>query len=185
MNTTFKRWKPIEIMLAVLFLIAPFYYHPNIGGEGLRIPNNITVWMMATIIIGYSLHLVLKRPTFVIPKYFLYIAAFPILITLSGFVTGVEQPLTWLFRLLFIWGGLAFFFSLFQHKLKQGRLDRILVIIVISALLQGLVGVAQIWLQADMPFWLPKSPNGVASGLFQQINNQATYQVTAIMIVAY
>jgi O-antigen polymerase len=172
-------------MLAVLFLVAPVYYHPNIGGEGLRVPNNITVWMMATIIIGYSLHLVLKRPTFVIPKYFAYFAAFPILITLSGFVTGVEQPLTWLFRLLFIWGGLAFFFSLFQHKLKQGRLDRILVIIVVSALLQGLVGIAQIWLQADMPFWLPKSPNGVPSGLFQQINNQATYQVTSIMIVAY
>jgi len=182
---SFSRWKPIEIMLAVLFLIAPFYYHPNIGGEGLRIPNNITVWMVATIIIWYSLHLVLKRPTFVIPKYFAYIAVFPILITLSGFVTGVEQPLKWLFRLLFIWGGLAFFFSLFQHGLKQGRLDRILFIIVISALLQGLVGVAQIYLQMDMPFWLPKSPNGVPSGLFQQINNQATYQVTAIMIVAY
>jgi O-antigen polymerase len=74
---------------------------------------------------------------------------------------------------------------LFQHGLKQGRLDRILFVIVISALLQGLVGIAQIWLQADMPFWLPKSPNGVPSGLFQQINNQATYQVTAIMIVAY
>ena len=184
-RTPFRKWKPIEIMLAVLFLVAPFYYHPNIGGEGLRIPNNITVWMIATIIIGYSLHLVLKRPTFVIPKYFAYIAAFPILITLSGFVTGVEQPLKWLFRLLFIWGGLAFFFSLFQHRLKQGRLDRLLFIIVISALLQGLVGVAQIWLQTDMPFWLPKSSNGVPSGLFQQINNQATYQVTGIMIVAY
>mgnify|MGYP000019846607 CR=1 FL=1 len=185
LKTTFNRWKPIEIMLAVLFLVAPFYYHPNIGGEGLRIPNNITVWMVATIIIGYSFHLVLKRPTFVIPKYFSYITAFPILITLSGFITGVEQPLTWLFRLLFIWGGLAFFFSLFQHGLKQGRLDRILFVIVVSALFQGLVGIAQIWLQADMPFWLPNSPNGVQSGLFQQINNQATYQVTAIMIAGY
>jgi O-antigen ligase len=186
-STIFTKWKPIEVMLAVLFLIAPFYYHPNIGGEGLRIPNNITVWMVAAIIIWYSIHLVLKRPTFVLPKYFAYIAAFPILITLSGFVTGVEQPLKWLFRLLFIWGGLALFFSLFQHKLKQGRLDRILFVIVVSALLQGLVGLAQIWLQVDTPFWLPKSPNGVGvpSGLFQQINNQATYQVTAIIIAVY
>jgi len=184
-SISFSRWKPIEIMLAVLFLVAPFYYHPNIGGEGLRIPNNITVWMTATIIIWYSLYLVLKRPTFVLPKYFGYIVAFPILITLSGFVTGVEQPLKWLFRLLFIWGGLAFFFSLFQHGLKQGRLDRILFVIVVSALLQGLVGVAQIFLQADMPFWLPKTPNGVPTSLFQQINNHATYQVTAIMIAVY
>ena len=184
-STSFTKWKPIEVMLAVLFLIAPFYFHPNIGGEGLRIPNNITVWMVATIIIWYSLYLVLKRPTFVLPQYFSYIAAFPILITLSGFVTGVEQPLTWLFRLLFIWGGLAFFFRLFQYGLKQGRLDRILFVIVVSALLQGLVGLAQIWLQTDMPFWLPKSVDGVPSGLFQQINNQATYQVTAIMIAVY
>jgi O-antigen ligase len=184
-SISFTKWKPIEIMLAVLFLIAPFYFHPNIGGEGLRIPNNITVWIVATIIIWYSFYLVLKRPTYLFPKYFIYIAAFPILITLSGFVTGVEQPLTWLFRLLFIWGGLAFFFSLFQHGLKQGRLDRILFIIVVSALLQGLVGLAQIWLQADMPFWLPKLPNAGPSGLFQQINNQASYQVTAIMIAVY
>jgi len=184
-STSFSKWKPIEIMLAVLFLIAPFYYHPNIGGEGLRTPNNITVWIVVIIIIWYSFNLVLKRPTFVIPKYFVYIAAFPILMTLSGFLTGVEQPLKWLFRLLFIWGGLVFFFSLFQHGLKQGRLDRILFIIVLSALLQGLVGIAQIWLQSDMPFWLPKSASGVPSGLFQQINNQATYQVTAIMIAIY
>lgn len=185
MKIIFNKWKAIEVILAVLFLVAPFYYHPNIGGEGLRIPNNITAWIMATVIIAYSLHLVLKRPTFVIPKYFIYIAAFPIIITVSGFVTGVEQPLIWLFRLLFIWGGLAFFFSLFQHGLKQGRLDRLLLVIVLSALLQGLVGVAQIWLKADMPFWLPKSPNGIPSGLFQQINNMATYQVTAIMIAGY
>ena len=185
METTFKRWKPIEIMLAVLFLLAPFYYHPNIGGEGLRIPNNITVWMMATIIITYSLHLVLKRPTFVVPKYFIYFAAFPILITLSGFVTGVEQPMQWLFRLLFIWGGLAFFFSLFQHGLKQGRLDRILFVIVISTLLHASVGIAQIWFQAHFPFWLPTSRSGASSGFFQQINNQATYQVTAIMMAIY
>ncbi|MDH5358247.1 MAG: Wzy polymerase domain-containing protein [Gammaproteobacteria bacterium] len=184
-HTYFSKWKPIEIMLAVLFLLAPFYYHPNIGGEGLRIPNNITVWMVSTIVIWYSFHQVLKRPTFVIPRYFIYIAAFPTLITLGGFITGVEQPLKWLFRLLFIWGGLAFFFSLFQHGLKQGRLDRILFVVLISALLQGLVGIAQIWLQNDMPFWLPKSPNGIPSGLFQQINNQASYQVTAIMIAAY
>jgi O-antigen ligase len=184
-QTSFSKWKPIEIMLAVLFLLAPFYYHFNIGGEGLRVPNNITVWIVATTIIWYSFYRVLKWQSFVIPKYFIYIAAFPILITLSGFVTGVEQPLKWLFRLLFIWGGLAFFLSLFQHGLKRGRFDRILFVIVLSALMHAFVSIAQVLLQADMPFWLPKPLNGVPSGLFQQINNQATYQVTAILIALY
>lgn len=113
-SVSFTKWKPIEIMLAVLFLIAPFYYHPNIGGEGLRIPNNITVWMVGTTIIWYSVYRILNRPTFILPKYFAYIALFPISITLSGFIAGVEQPLIWLFRLLFIWGGLFSFFPYFS-----------------------------------------------------------------------
>lgn len=184
-NSSFARWKPIEIMLAVLFLAAPFYYHPNVGGLGVHVPNNITVWMIAIAIIWYSFYLIFKQQIIVVPGYVGFIITFPILITLSSFVTGIEQPLHWLFRLLFIWGGLAFFLALFQHGLKQGRLDRILFIIVGSALLQALVGVAQLFLQVDMPFWLPKASGGVLSGLFQQINNQTTYQVTAILIAIF
>ena len=184
-STSFTKWKPIEIMLAVLFLIAPFYYHPNIGGEGLRIPNNITVWIVATTVIWYSVYRVLKSPTVVLPQQFAYFAAFPILVTLSGFLAGVDQPLVWLFRLLYVWGGLAFFFSLFQHGLKQGRIDRLLFIIVLSALMHSLAGIAQIWLASEVPFWLPISRSGAPSGFFQQINNQAIYQVTAMMIAGY
>jgi O-antigen ligase len=182
---SFTKWKPIEIMLAVLFLIAPFYYHPNIGGSGLRVPNNIAVWILAIIIIWYTSIQVLKKPKFVIPKYFIFVAMFPIIITLTGFVIGVEQPLRWLSRLLFVWGGLALFFSLYQHNLKQGRLDRLLFIIVVSALVHSLFGIAQIWFKNDMSYLLPISDIGIPSGFFQQINNQATYQVTAIMIALY
>ncbi|MCX4189373.1 Wzy polymerase domain-containing protein [Methylophaga sp. OBS3] len=105
--------------------------------------------------------------------------------TLSGFIAGVEQPLKWLFRLLFIWGGLAFFFALFQARLSQARVDRLLFIIVISALIFSVIGLMQIWLKLDMPFFLPKSEKGIPTSLFQQINNMATYQVTAIMISVY
>jgi len=184
-SISFTKWKPIEIMLAVLFLVAPFYYHPNIGGSGLRVPNNIAVWIVVVAIIWYSFYWVLKRPTFCIPKHFLYIATFPILITLTAFIVGIEQPLKWLSRLLFIWGGLAFLFSLYQHKLKQGRLDRLLFTIVISALILGIFGIAQVWLKSDMSYFLPVTRSGSPSSFFQQINNQATYQVTAIMIAIY
>lgn len=120
-----------------------------------------------------------------IPRYFILIAAFPILVTFSGFVAGVEQPISWFFRLLCIWAGLGFIFSLFQSGLSQGRVDRVLFIILISALIQGLVGIAQLWLTTDMPFFLPSSSSGRPYGLFQQINNQASYQATALIISAY
>lgn len=180
-----SRWTPAEIMLAVLFLLAPLYYHPNLGGAGLRIPNNSTIWLVALVFIAFSLNKVIKADSFQLPRYFGYLAAFPLLVIISGFLAGVEQPLSWLFRVLFILGGFAFLFSLFQHNLKAARWDRLLLIIALSGLIHAGVGLLQIWLKQDMPYLLPKSPEGIPSGLFQQINNQASYLVTCITLVFY
>lgn len=181
----FSRWSAAEIMLATLFLMAPLYYHPNLGGAGLRIPNNSTIWLMALVFISFSLNKVIKTESFQLPRYFGYLAAFPVLVILSGFLAGVEQPLTWLFRVLFILGGFAFLFSLFQHKLKAGRWDRLLLIVALSGLLHAGIGLLQMWSKLDIPFWLPKSPEGIPEGLFQQINNQASYLTTCILLAFY
>ena len=187
MKTPFTKWKPIEIMLALLFLVAPFYYHPNIGGTGLRLPNNIIVWIVANLIAGYSLYLIAARAKLNLPRYFIYIIAFPILATISGFIAGVDNPIEWLFRLLFIWCGLLFYIALFQHKLTQGRIDRLLFIIVISALIQAVIGVLQISISDILPVWMPRIQNQalLPYGVFQQINNQASYQVTALIITIF
>jgi O-antigen ligase len=185
-TTSFEKWKPIEIMLGLLFLVAPFYYNPHIGGAGLRLPNNIIIWMVATVICAYSLYQFANRKTLTVPKCFAYIAAFPILSLISGFVTGVADPMAWLFRVLFIWFGLFFFIALFQYKLKQARVDRLLFIVVISALMQAAVGIWQVN-HADLNLlWIPSSNSLLGpNGFFQQINNQATYQVTAVVIAIF
>lgn len=181
----FSKWHLPELLLVCLFVLAPVYYHPNLGGEGLRIPNNSTVWLLAIIFIAYTLLKVVQSHNFKLPKYFIYIAAFPLLVILSGFVAGVEQPLKWLFRVLFILGGFAFFFSLFQHNFKQGKWDRLLLVVALSGLIHIVIGLMQIYLKEGMPYLLPKSPQGIPSGLFQQINNQATFLVTIILLVFY
>lgn len=184
-TTSFEKLKPIEIMLALLFLVAPFYYHDHIGGMGLRIPNNIMVWLVANVIGWYSLYLFSKRAKLSLPKYFRYIIAFPILATISGFITGVDNPIDWLFRLLFIWYGLLFFVGLFQHNLTQGRVDRILFVIVVSALIQALVGIIQMRFSGLIPTWFPDSQWSIPYGMFQQINNQAIYQVTSLIAAVF
>lgn len=119
------------------------------------------------------------------PRYFLLILAFPLFAFFSGSLSGVEIASQWTFRVLYIWGGLLFLFGLFQHKLKQGHIDRLLFIIVLSGLLHSLVGLSQIiWLK-QLPSFLPINPNGVPTGLFQQINNQASFQVTSILIALW
>ncbi|NOQ81729.1 MAG: hypothetical protein GQ548_04295 [Methylophaga sp.] len=176
------KWNLSELMLAVLFLIAPFYHHPNIGGAGLNVPNNITVWFVATILVCWSLYKVAKRKEIVLPKNYFYILMFPILVTISGLLAGVVEPITWLFRLLFIWGGILFFFSLFQSQINQ---KRIIFIIIVSALLHSIIGMIVIFNPemkiSFIPMPIPLSP----SGFFQQINNQASFQVTAIALAAY
>jgi len=187
-STPFSRWKPIEIMLAILFLVAPFYYHSNIGGTGLRLPNNITVWMIATLVVCYSFYKLAHRCKISIPKYFGYVIAFPLLATASGFIASVDNPIEWFFRLLFVWFGLLFYIALFQHKLTSGRVDRILFVILISALIQGIVGVLQITISDVLPAWFPRLGSQVAQlpyGVFQQINNQVTYQVSAFIIAIF
>lgn len=181
----FTRWTPAEIMLAVLFLVAPLYYHPNLGGVGLRIPHNSTIWLVALAFIVYSLIKVIRSDRFRVPRYFWFIAAFQLLAIFSGFVAGVEQPVSWLFRVLFIVGGFAFFFSLFQHKLNSARWDRLLLIIALSGLVHAGIGLLQLWLKTDMPYLLPKSVDGTPVGLFQQVNNHASYLVTCIVLSFY
>lgn len=183
--TRFSTLKPIEWLLLLLLLISPLYFHPNIGGIALRIPNNITVWIVASLIGFYSLYTLVRGKHIVLPRYFLLIIAFPLFAFFSGSLSGVEILSHWIFRVLYIWGGLLFLFGLFQHKLKQGRIDRLLFIVVLSGLLHALVGLSQIiWLK-QLPIFLPINPNGVPTGLFQQINNQASFQVTSILIALW
>ncbi len=182
---SFSTFKPIEWLLVALLLLAPFYFHYNIGGTGFRIPNNIVIWFVASIICFYSLYKFSNQRSFYLPQHYLLIMAFPVLVFFSGFSAGVEIATTWVFRLLFIWGGLLFLLSLFQHRLTQGRIDRILFFIVLSGLFHAFVGLAQIFWLKHLPTWLPMNANGIPTGMFQQINNQASFQVTAIIIALW
>jgi len=179
--SSLRTLRPIEWLLAILLLLAPFYFHPNIGGTGLRIPNNIALWLVASLIGFYSLYKLVTNPFIYLPRHYLLLLLFPLLAFFSGVISGVEIATQWVFRILFIAGGTLFFFALFQAKLKQGRLDIILFIVVISALLHALAGIIQIIFLTDLPSWFPININGVPTGFFQQINNQASYQVTAII----
>ncbi|MDF1587647.1 MAG: Wzy polymerase domain-containing protein [Gammaproteobacteria bacterium] len=176
--------KPIEWLL-MLLLTSSLYFHINTGGTGLRLPNNILIWSSAAIIGFYSLWRFSKQHTLYLPQHTLLLLAFPLLTLYGGMVSGIEIPQQWLFRLLYIWGGGLFLFSLFQYRLKQGRLDRLLLAVLAIAFIHAVVGMIQIFFVNDIPSWLPINSSGVPTGLFQQINNQASFQVTAILIALW
>jgi len=185
-QSTFAKWTPAEITLAIIFLIAPFYYHDNIGGTGLNIPSNITVWAAVSVFIWLAVKNVLEQSQLVLPRQTLLILAFPLLATLSGFVSGVSEPIDWLFRLLFIWGGIFFLLGLFQFRFTRAQKDKLLFVLLIAGLLHGLVASVQYFQPEGMTIFLPSAKVvNVATGVFQQINIHASFQATIVLIAWY
>jgi len=175
-----SRWTTAEIMLAVLFVLAPLYYHANPGGGGLRIPNNVIIWVIALGLISYQAWRVIKLGKIRYPKPVVYVMAFPVLVTVSGFAVEVQDPMVWLFRLLFIWGGVFFFFSLLQDDGTKQSTDRVLLLILLSGLIHALIGILQFALGEELIFF--GFSNGVPTSTFQQVNIEAVFMATVIVI---
>lgn len=177
--------KKAMMLIALIFLVAPFYYHDNIGGTGLNLPGNITVWFAASFFIWFALKQVLDSNTLILPQRVFMILAFPILATLSGFISGVSEPIEWVFRLVFIWGGVFFLIALFQFNFSRAQKDKLLYLIAMAGLLHAVVACLQIFQPDGMSIFLPKAPSNVATGVFQQINIHATFQATVLLVCWY
>lgn len=173
---------PAVFLLFSLFLIAPFYKPENLGGSGLLVPSNIAVWLAVVAFIGYTFAVLLKSKDIQLPQYHRLIFAVPVLITLTGFIAGIDNPISWLFKITAIWAGYCFFIAVLQVDLNRFR-GLLLFAILVSAVIHAWLGFIQVW----MPDLLTGlfSRNSSPEGLFQQINNQASYQVSALAIALF
>jgi len=182
-----KRLSPsriLEGLLFLLFVISPFYIKSSIGGTGFDLPFNISVWFAATLVIGFMLWHVASSDTITLPKNYLYLLMLPAGILLSAVIAGVVDPVTWLFRILYILAGVIFLFGLFQFKSLS--VERVLLFIVLSGLLVSIYGVVQIhqW-QSYIGSFLSNSENLLPTTIFQQVNVTASYLATSILIAIY
>jgi len=172
-------------ILVLLFAIAPLYYQPNWGGRGLVLTFNLTAWAVVIILIGYVAMLVTVRKSLFLPRGFLFFISIPIIIYLNGLVQGVSQPAAFFFREMYIWGGLFYFFALFQFRLKPGHVDWILLAIVLSTLVHSALGVLQILNPEVLENWYATRDDGAPRGVFQQTNAQVTFLATVSAIAMY
>lgn len=171
-------------ILGAMFLVFPFYYQDNIGGSGLNIPTNATVWMAAVFFIWVSVFRVLKSHQLILPRKILLVLAFPLLATFSGFIAGVSEPIAWSFRLLFIWGGVLFLIGLFQFEFSRSQKDTLLFILVLAGLIHAIVALLQYYQPDGVTIFLPNDKK-VATGIFQQINVHASFQATVMLVSWY
>lgn len=183
-NQSLSPSRILEGLLFLLFVISPFYITSSIGGTGFDLPFNISVWFAATLVIGYMLWHIASSDTITLPKNYLYLLMLPAGILLSAVIAGVVEPVTWLFRILYILAGVIFLFGLFQFKSLS--VERVLFFIVLSGLLVSIYGIVQIhqW-QSYFGDFLLNSKDLSPITIFQQVNVTASYLSTSLLIAIY
>ena len=171
-------------LIALLFLPASFFFQPNLGGEGLSISHNITVWVTAVLIISTATLLLLKQQAISYPAIWLALLAFPASLILLGFTVENFRPTEWVIRQCFVLGGFLFLFALFQFNWQRRDIEKVLLIILLAAIAHGLYGISQLIWPTALP--LIRTPsNGTPYSTFQQINIHASFQATALLIAFY
>ncbi len=173
------------ILFAFLFLIAPFYSQPNIGGTGFYLTLNIPIWVTAGWIIAMAIMLAIKNNQVIYPQRWPFLITFPFIIIASTFFEKIALPIDWLFRQLYVLGGMLFLFSLFQFNTSQQFRDKLLYLLVLATGLHGLLSTFQILAPEYLVHWFPYNPGNVPRGMFQQSNVNASFLATGVIITLY
>ncbi len=178
-----RQW-PLLSLMGALFLLAPIYHQDNFGGRGLDLTYNIPSWFIAILLISTGLAVFARQQRFIYPLHSWAFWVLPIIVVLTGLVEGSDQPIAWLFRQIYLLGGIFFLFTLFQFQPTQQSIERILLYVVFSALLNAILATFQILNPAALEGWFVTARN-YPIGVFQQVNVVASYLATGLIIAIY
>ena len=178
------RHRVLYTLFSLLFLFSGFYYQDNLGGEGLSLPFNAVIWVPVLLITGGGIFTMLSSGVWVSARYLGLLSLFPLGIVLGGFLSGLERPGEWLVRLGVLVGGMLFWFSLLQYRLKRLDVEQLLYLLLASFLLHAMVGVLQLVPDPLLKGWIPVADQKLL-GMFQQPNLQASLMATAIALAIY
>ncbi|SEF76575.1 PglL family O-oligosaccharyltransferase [Marinobacterium lutimaris] len=174
------------ITFTLLALVAPFYYQPNLGGEGLFLPYNASIWMAGLLVIASGIMTLMNSDKVVVPRHTWMLMLFPAGIILGGFLTGIDRPSEWLIRLGVIGGGMLFWFMLFQHRLNRRQIDAAIYLLLAGIMLQGMIGLIQMLPDNPLLQWIPwVSGKTAPAGIYQQPNLQASMMATGLALALY
>jgi O-antigen polymerase len=166
----------------VLVVFSPLLSQSNLGGSGLALTFNISVWVAALTFIATTFFN--KSIVFKIPKEWLWFSVFPVFVLLGNLWANPESSSGLLFSSLFILGGLLFILRLFQIELKN--VDSWVFIIVLSVGVQAGISVLQIWVPTSLiSEFFHSSNDSVPRGIFQQVNVNASFLATGITAIVY
>lgn len=173
---------PLTLLLIWLIFLTPIYLH-NMGGSGLKMPQNIISWATMALVVtciwltlpaGKTIRLTVTARWVLLA---IIILGFPLLYT----------PAPWrnaaLTRWFALFGGWIFYVSLLQYKVPRMGNTLLYYSILMAVTLQALIAL----LQLTLPDIIPEIMSypllgGRSSGVFQQVNVLASFIATGLAL---
>lgn len=175
-------WLPLYLLVIWVGFISHLYL-PNMGGIGLKLPQNIITWavmaaLVSTIWLSFPSDKAVRLTT----------ASRWILVSIA--ILGIPLLFTspqWLdvarLRWLGLLGGWFFYVSFLQSSMRGFPRFWLYYIILTAIVLQALIALLQFTIPEALPAWLayPQS-GGRPYGVFQQVNVLASFIATGLAL---
>ncbi|MCW4783058.1 PglL family O-oligosaccharyltransferase [Enterobacter chuandaensis] len=163
--------------LTLYYIVIMCCYFPNMGGDGVRLPQNILCWLVMTLVSLLAGILVITRRKFNwnMPLVFFCIGC--VLFSLPFIWGRAGNEIYALPRFAGLWGGILFYVALLQFPMPPRVKKFLLCILLASALVQTVIAFWQLSLHSadNLQEFLPGSR---PYGIFQQVNVLASFVAT-------
>ncbi|SEK40771.1 PglL family O-oligosaccharyltransferase [Halomonas daqiaonensis] len=157
---------------------------PNMGGSGLRLPFNATVWMGVGLMMALSMWPA-TRGVIRYSKFHIGLGLLLLALWLPFLWTWNEASLIALPRMLTVTAGAILLLGLAQLQLTRRDWWWLGIAMLLGALLETALGYVQFYL-LEQGNWLGYNPaTGRPYGIFQQVNVMASFLVTGLVVSAW
>lgn len=177
-----RQFLPLGILLYWLIFLIPLYL-PNMGGSGLKVPQNIITWAVMALVVA-SIWLIRPAGQAVI------LTVTARLLLLAIIIMGIPllyTPAPWhdiaLSRWLGLIGGWIFYISMLQYRIPRLYRHGVFYAILLATAFQAIIALMQFMAPQAIPDWFtyPIADNR-PYGVFQQVNVLASFIATGLAL---
>ncbi|MFQ2156317.1 PglL family O-oligosaccharyltransferase [Aeromonas hydrophila] len=167
------------------WLLGMHFFMHNPGGAGLYLPFNAWGWIFASLVIGLGLWQVTLQQGLVFSSLLGWLWLGGLLLVLPMVYPGFELKDYAIPRLLGLFAGLLFLFSLYQWRLVRASRDRLLYLLLGAVAIEALLGLVQYYLLIPGNWIGYDTLVNRPYGIFQQPNVMASFMAFGLSLTVW
>ncbi len=171
--------KPFLIAIGVIYLFAMHIFLPNMGGDSLDLPFNITTWIALCFALCLGLYQLSSYQCLRYSKLTIGLWVCSTILSLPLLFTNANWDNS-LGRIIGLWAGYSLFLVLQQFHFSNKHKQRLLWYVVLGALIETFFALYQYGLLASKHLF-DYSPTGI----FQSVEAMASFLATGVVISGY